>query len=157
MSQALKIECTLKRAGGTQVTIGANSYHFRPETVAPDAPHVAVVEDMGDVQKFMAIPEAYRLIGTADVAPAPAPAPAPVVAPVVAPTPAPEAKLDAAEVPEDLQGKSLEDLQAIYTTETGLKPHNRTGVATLTKQIIEARAAAAGAAVVQPLGATPAA
>ena len=57
------VECTLKRAGGTEVTIEDRSYHFKPE--ADNGPHVAIVEHPQDLACFLRVPESYRLIGAA--------------------------------------------------------------------------------------------
>lgn len=71
----MKIECKLKRVGGTHVTIGATAYHF---AALPDDAHVAEVLDEAHQDRFLSIPEAYRLYrGEVAAAPA-AKEPAPV-------------------------------------------------------------------------------
>lgn len=167
MSQALLIESLIKRAGGTRVPIGQNEYHFKPQSAEPDAPHVALVADMGDAQRFLGIVEGYRLIGAAPE-PTPAPtglqpsqpapqistsAPAPVLQTDAQPA-APEGDGQGEKQTDDLAAMSLEDLRALYTAETGLKPHNRAGAETLAKLITAHRLSVAGAAA-QPLGANP--
>lgn len=54
----MDIECILKREGGTKVTIGKTDYHFAPQ---PDGAHVADVQDDEHVQRFLGIPEAYKI------------------------------------------------------------------------------------------------
>lgn len=53
----MKIECTIKRKGGTKVTIEGRKYHFRPDE---DNRHVENVEHKPDIDRFLGIPEAYR-------------------------------------------------------------------------------------------------
>lgn len=37
------IQCLLIRAGGTKIDLYGNKYHFKPESDAPEAPHVAAI------------------------------------------------------------------------------------------------------------------
>jgi hypothetical protein len=81
----MDIECKIKREGGTHVDMGSAQYHFTPND---DGAHVAEVLDEAHQDRFLSIPEAYRLYrGT--------PAAAPVSAPAVvkAAEPAPEVLL----------------------------------------------------------------
>ena len=61
------IQCLLRRKGGTKVAFGHNAatqtvYHFKPlDAGDPDSPHVCEVEKEEHVNRFLAIPEAYRL------------------------------------------------------------------------------------------------
>lgn len=55
----MKIECTLKRKGGTHVDIGGKSYHFAPQE---DGRHVADVDSDAHIERFLAVPEAYRIL-----------------------------------------------------------------------------------------------
>jgi hypothetical protein len=55
----MKIECTIKRHGGTKVTIGDTEYHFAP--CENDERHIAEVGDEGHVEKFLAVPESFRV------------------------------------------------------------------------------------------------
>jgi hypothetical protein len=69
----MKIECILKRDGGSRVEFGGKEYHFAP---LPDGSHVAVVDDDDAISRFLSIqPMAYRLYRETDTAPAPAPEP----------------------------------------------------------------------------------
>ena len=56
----MKIECILKREGGSKVEIGGTEYHFAPQ---PDGAHVAEVSNNGHIQRFLSIPEGYRIYG----------------------------------------------------------------------------------------------
>ncbi len=57
----MKIECILKRPGGTHAEIGGITYHFAPNA---DGAHVADVADNDHIQRFLGIPEGYRIYGT---------------------------------------------------------------------------------------------
>jgi hypothetical protein len=57
------VECTLKRADGSLVTIEDRSYHFKPEQ--DNGPHVAMVDHAEDLACFLRVPESYRLVGVA--------------------------------------------------------------------------------------------
>ena len=52
------IELTLRRKGGTAVTIDDQTYHFRPDTAGK---HVCEVTDRRHIQRFLSIAEAYQL------------------------------------------------------------------------------------------------
>lgn len=54
----MKIECILKRPGGTRADIGGIEYHFAPQA---DGAHVAEVADKAHVQRFLGIADAYRI------------------------------------------------------------------------------------------------
>lgn len=54
----MKIECILKRQGGTKAEIGGIEYHFAPQ---PDGAHVADVADNAHIQRFLSMPEGYRI------------------------------------------------------------------------------------------------
>lgn len=54
----MKIECKLKRSGGTTVPLGSATYHFTPLT---DGAHVAEVEPEEHIARFLSIPEGYRV------------------------------------------------------------------------------------------------
>lgn len=78
----MKIECKLKRDGGTHVTIGTTNYHFESQD---DGAHVADVGVDAHVDRLLSIPEAYRMYRPGQPAAAieaPVPPPAkPVAAP----------------------------------------------------------------------------
>lgn len=54
----MKIECKLKRNGGTKVDIGGIEYHFEPLS---DGAHVSEVENADHIDTFLAIGEGYRV------------------------------------------------------------------------------------------------
>ncbi|MBU9386636.1 hypothetical protein [Burkholderia multivorans] len=61
----MKIECILRREGGTVVEMPGKTYHFAPW---PDGRHVADVEIEAHIERFLSIPEAYRIARTAGAA-----------------------------------------------------------------------------------------
>lgn len=54
----MDIECKLKRDGGTKVPLGGNTYHFTPRS---DGAHVADVTNDDHIDRFLGIPEGYRV------------------------------------------------------------------------------------------------
>lgn len=54
----MKIECILKREGGSVVDLGGIEYHFEP---VADGAHVADVEDKAHIDRFLSISEGYKL------------------------------------------------------------------------------------------------
>ena len=54
----MKIECILHRDGGTVVELPGQTYHFAPQD---DGRHVADVTIEAHIERFLSIPEAYRL------------------------------------------------------------------------------------------------
>jgi len=64
----MKIQCLIHRQGGTEVTFDqddrwpAGRYHFQPETNAPGAPHVAVVDEELHQHRLLSMPDVYRLV-----------------------------------------------------------------------------------------------
>lgn len=52
------IECKLQREGGSVVTIGEETYHFKPQG---GQKHVATVQDPAHVTILLGIPEAYAV------------------------------------------------------------------------------------------------
>lgn len=54
----MKIECVLRREGGTKAEIDGLEYHFE---VLADGAHVAEVENDTHADRFLAIPEAYKV------------------------------------------------------------------------------------------------
>ncbi len=53
----MKIECILKRQGGTVVDLDGKTYHFTPQA---DGAHVAEVADDEHIDKLLAVSEAYQ-------------------------------------------------------------------------------------------------
>ena len=54
----MKIECILKREGGSVVDLGGVEYHFEP---LADGAHVADVENEAHIDRFLSISEGYKL------------------------------------------------------------------------------------------------
>lgn len=88
----MNIECILKREGGTTTDIGGIQYHFEP---LADGAHVADVTEESHIDRFLAIPEGYKVyhgkeepkgeakqIGERTAAPASDPAPSKTEAPL---------------------------------------------------------------------------
>lgn len=55
----MMIESLIRRANGTQVTLGGVKYHFAPDS---NGLHVANVENQDHMAKFLAVPTGYRLV-----------------------------------------------------------------------------------------------
>ncbi len=118
----MKIECSIRRKGGTIVTFDATSrerlgvnpgtYHFKPISGEPDAPHVADVTDRGHIDRFLSI-GTYRAY-EAPAAPALPQAPSAPVAQVVPVAPAADG-FDAKAV----QGLSVRALKEVLPTLSG--------------------------------------
>ena len=56
----MKIECKLKREGGSTIEIGGTTYEFLPDA---NGAHVAEVANTEHAERFLAIPEAYGIHG----------------------------------------------------------------------------------------------
>lgn len=54
----MNIECILQRKGGTVVEMPGKTYHFAPQE---DGKHVAEVNIEAHIERFLSIPEAYRI------------------------------------------------------------------------------------------------
>lgn len=54
----MKIECILKREGGSVVDLGGIEYHFEP---VEDGAHVADVADESHIDRFLSISEGYKV------------------------------------------------------------------------------------------------
>jgi hypothetical protein len=61
-----KIECKIKRAGGSKIDVGGVVYHFAPTNESAEAPHVCEVKDEDHIATFLAIREGYKLVGAAE-------------------------------------------------------------------------------------------
>lgn len=79
----MKIQCILERKGGTIAELGGIEYHFEP---LEDGAHVAEITNEAHIDRFLSIPEAYKIYhGELE----PKGKPAPIANPVKAATPAP--------------------------------------------------------------------
>lgn len=54
----MKIECLVKREGGSKVEVFGGNYHFLPQE---DGSHVADVEDTAHQDRLLSISEGYRI------------------------------------------------------------------------------------------------
>lgn len=105
----MKIECILKREGGSKVEIGSTEYHFAPQA---DGAHVAEVSNNGHIQRFLSIPEGYRIYGEPDEQ---------------------EGDPDADTGADDERAS----LVAEYEAKFNRKPHHKASVDTIRKQLAE--------------------
>lgn len=62
----MKIECLIKREGGSFIGVGGVEYHFAPQ---PDGKHVAEVKDKDHAKILLAITEGYRLVDAPSLIP----------------------------------------------------------------------------------------
>lgn len=108
----MKIECILRREGGTRAEIGGTTYHFKPVDL-PDAPHLADIADREHIARFLSITEGYRLAESESEGVAAVIVEAPVTP--VTPThshqmPAPVTPVEPATVAEPVIGDNYDDL-----------------------------------------------
>jgi hypothetical protein len=54
----MNIECIIRRKGGSIITLSEKTYHFVPQE---DGRHIAEVTDENHVERFLRVPEAYRI------------------------------------------------------------------------------------------------
>lgn len=97
------VENLLRRPkeGGTRVDIGGREYHFKPTA---EGREFCLVTDQAHLARFLAIPEAYVMIGVVQASAAEAGAGAPTAAPTAfvtvpvpeTPAPAPQPQIDPA-------------------------------------------------------------
>lgn len=64
----MKIECKCKREGGSVIDIDGTHYEFKPDA---NGAHVAEVTNTEHIERFLAIPEGYKIHGKAEAKPAP--------------------------------------------------------------------------------------
>lgn len=115
------IECKLIREGGTFASIGTTEYHFAPQA---DGAHVAHVDDDEHVDRFLSIPDGYRLYRGASKPASKVEAQAAPEAAVIEPVQDEPAQKDEREALAD-------EYEALY----GERPHARTGVKKLREMI----------------------
>ncbi|WP_202841963.1 hypothetical protein [Luteimonas saliphila] len=136
----MKIQCLIRRAQGSQVSFDANDkwpaghYHFKPESDAPGAPHVAEVTEEMHLHRLLSQPDVYRVVpdgqAKADVPASggvvippkqpPAPPAAPPAGPpagdtTTAPPPPPAADVDA-KVVDEIRDLTVRELKAKVNT-----------------------------------------
>lgn len=117
----MKIECILKRQGGTRAEIGGIEYHFAPQA---DGAHVADVKDKAHIARFLSMPEGYAVYDPDGAASEPEP--------------------DGAALDGDTNGDGQIDeaeeraqLVAAYEAKFGKKPSARMGLDTLRQKLAE--------------------
>lgn len=59
----MQIELKIRRMGGSDITLFGKVYKFRPDELGR---HVCEVEDKKAIQRFLQIPEGYRIVGDDD-------------------------------------------------------------------------------------------
>lgn len=104
----MQIESIIRRKNGTRVTLGSTEYHFTPNA---EGAHVADVENDAHIQRFLSVPEGFKIYRAAKVEKQPE---------VVLPgTPA-------TDVPEGIQpALTVDELKAAYEAKFGKKPHHK--------------------------------
>lgn len=55
----MQIESIIRRKNGTTVVLGETEYQFGPS----DGPHIATVENEAHIERFLSIPEGFRVYG----------------------------------------------------------------------------------------------
>jgi len=158
----VKIECILKRKGGTKVNIDDAMYHFAPMADEENSAHVADVRNKAHVSSFLNIPEAYQVYdpdgALIDNRPAPA---ATTTGPAAG---ANETITDTDKTgeitgqgegggnggqttePDHYEGKSKEELAKLVLERTKKQPHPNAKPETLAKLLRELDAQAVGGA-----------
>ena len=123
----MKIECKLKREGGSTIDIGGVAYEFKPQA---DGAHVADVGNKEHAERFLSIPEAYGIYAAGkpvSVAPAPV-----VEEPAAEETIETVEAIEAAPVADDLDA-----LKAQYKAKFGSAPHYKWTAETIKAKLAE--------------------
>lgn len=137
----MKIECVLKREGGTKIEMDGVEYHFKPQA---DGAHVADIADRKHIGKLLTIPEGYLIYDAEQVAkPAPAAddsdddqgnaAPASTEAAASAPQEPATEKTEG-----DDKAGGLADLKAKFEAKFGRKPHHKWNAERIAAELAEA-------------------
>lgn len=149
------IHSTLYRKGGTHVTLDGTKYHFIDDDKGRQ---VAPVANPDHVERFLQIPEGYKLLRDDAATSA-------LATPMgAAPVPQPQARTEAAKPPQQskpeagsteskepagdtaLDDMDTNQLRAAFEEEVGRKPHPQAKDDTMRAQIKAARKDKAGAA-----------
>ena len=124
----MKIECKLKRAGGTIAELEGVEYHFAPQD---DGAHVVEIENVEHIERFLSIPSAYGIYGVSRQAAAPAQAEEKVETPDE-------------EIEGDINGDGVVDdkderaaLAAAFAEKFGRSPHHKLSIASLKAKLAE--------------------
>lgn len=138
------IESILKRAKGTFVDIDGVTYHFVPASGRFTDPHVATVTDVAHIERFLSIPEGYRIADdqpeAEPVTPPAPPVPQPAAASVtnVIDPLAATAATTAAKTDDTVERATVADLRARYRATFGTPATKN-----MTREDLEAALAAA--------------
>jgi hypothetical protein len=121
----MKIECKLKRAGGTVAELEGVEYHFAPQD---DGAHVVEIENVEHIERFLAIPSAYGIYGVSRAA-------------VEVES---EDEDHDEEIDGDINGDGVVDdkderaaLAAAFTEKFGKAPHHKLSIASLKAKLAE--------------------
>lgn len=129
----MKIECKLKREGGSTIDIGGVAYEFKPQA---DGAHVADVGNKEHAERFLSIPEAYGIYAAGKPVKE---APAPVVKEPAVEGPAADEAVESTETPEIVAdaGDDLDALKAAYKAKFGSLPHYKWTAETIKAKLAE--------------------
>lgn len=127
----MKIECKLKREGGSTIDIGGVAYEFKPQA---DGAHVADVGNKEHAERFLSIPEAYGIYAAGKPVKE---APAPVVEEhaaeeTVEPIEAAPVNVTLNDIADDLDA-----LKAAYKAKFGSLPHYKWTAETIKAKLAE--------------------
>lgn len=125
----MKIECKLKREGGSVIELGGVEYHFKPQA---DGAHVDDVAYEEHIERFLSIPEAYCIYK-----PGTAVKEAPAAAPVAKETSEPQPQ-ETTEAPEAAEaGDDLDALKEAFKAKFGHAPHYKWTIQTIKTKLAE--------------------
>lgn len=142
---AIIIESKIQRKGGTLVDLDGTTYHFTPDAKGR---HVAEVSNPEHIAKFLQIPEGYRMLVVAPVAPIAAEqiTQGVVSGQVLGPVDAEVVTVPGNQAPEpvtstaDLEAMSLAEVREVFKAELGRNPSPKSIKETLVAQIEAVRA-----------------
>lgn len=131
----MKIECTLKRKGGTVAEIDGTEYHFQPDA---DGRHVAEVADEKHINRFLDIREGYRCADkiTATIPEAAAKS---AVTPAEDPAYVPESVTEPDDNEVDLEAYRKELAEA-YKAKFGRRPHHKWSIEKIEQELAKKEA-----------------
>ncbi len=122
----MKIECKIRRQGGSLITLDGERYHFAPDDLGR---HVAEVTQQAHIDRFLEIP-GYREVADDGEAPATATTEAETLAPEE-----PEEPGEPEEPDEDDEERALETARQAYREAFGKKPNARMHADTMWERI----------------------
>lgn len=132
----MKIECKIRRQGGSVITLDGKRYHFAPDDLGR---HVAEVTHQAHIDRFLEIP-GYREVADDGEAPATATTEAETLTPEepeLEPEPVeePEEPGEPEEPEEDDEERALETARQAYREAFGKKPNARMHADTMWERI----------------------